>query len=245
MREIVYLSDSKLRQFVPEPRRAARMSALRLTTPLGGVDMDTPAVDSEQSQLRHLREVHKHVALLADWYTDPQLRPGQWVQFEAPLRCVTFSDTHQDLVLFVEPSREGGTDGRCRLLMHGSVRHLRGWNAMPVEGVAPDAMNSASSLGSAFIARAGQVVDALIRHRDTMTTDQISRPTAARLQGQDVQELLHALDDTDDSIDTSAVMTGYARVTGLIPRTHATSRCVVASPLIVEYTAGDLELTGN
>ncbi|MFE6820973.1 SAVMC3_10250 family protein [Streptomyces sp. NPDC057690] len=245
MREIVYLSDSKLRQFVPEPRRAARMGALRLTTPLGGVDMDTPAVDSEQSQLRHLREVHKHVALLADWYTRPQLRPGQWVQFEAPLRCVTFSDAHQDLVLFVEPAAEGSTDERCRLLMHGSVQHLRGWNAMPVEGVAPDSMNSASSLGSAFIARAGQVVDALIRHRDTIPTDQISRPTAARLHGQAVHELLHALDDADDSIDTSAVMTGYARVTGLIPRTHTTSRCVVASPLVVEYTAGDCELADN
>ncbi|MEU0434483.1 SAVMC3_10250 family protein [Streptomyces sp. NPDC006290] len=245
MREIVYLSDSKLRQFVPEPRRAPRLGALRLTTPLGGIDMDTPTADSEQGQLRHLREVNKHVALLADWYTEPRLRPGQWVQFEAPLRCVTFSDTHQDLVLFVEPAREGGTDGRCRLLMHGSVQHLRGWNAMPVEGLAPDAMNSASSLGSAFIARAGQVVDALIRHRDTMATDQISRPTAARLHGQDVQELLHALDDADDSIDTSAVMTGYARVTGLIPRTYATSRCVVASPLVVEYTVGDLEVADN
>ncbi|GCB44656.1 hypothetical protein SNL152K_1946 [Streptomyces sp. NL15-2K] len=60
-----------------------------------------------------------------------------------------------------------------------------------------------------------------------------------------MQELLHALDDADDSIDTSAVMTGYARVTGLIPHTYATSRCVVASPLVVEYTVGDLELADN
>lgn len=162
VREIVYLSESKLRQFVPAPRRVPRTGALRVTTPLGGIDMDAPAASAEQGQLRHLRDVSKHVELMADWYAQPDLRPGQWVQFEAPLRCVTLGGAHQELVLFVDPAGRGRTgsvaDEDCRLLMHGSVRHLRGWTPMSVDGPALGVENSVSSLGTAFVTRAGQVV---------------------------------------------------------------------------------------
>ncbi|OIK01581.1 SAVMC3_10250 family protein [Streptomyces colonosanans] len=243
MREIVYLSESKLRQFVPEPRRVPRAGALRLTSPFGGIDVDAPAADTEQGQLRHLREVCKHVELVADWYAVSDLRPGQWVLFEAPLRCVTLSGAHQDLALFVDPAGGTGTgpvaDGGCRLLMHGSVRHLRGWSPMSVDGPALEMEDSASSLGTAFVTRAGQVVEALARHRDPLPVEQAPSRTAVRLHGRGVQELLNALDDEDDSIDTAAMMTGYARVTGLLPSTPATPRCVVASPLVVEYATVD------
>ncbi len=204
--------------------------------------MDAPAKDGEEGQLRRLREVHKHVELVADWYTKPDLRPGQWVQFEAPLRCVTLNGAHQDLVLFVDPGHGRGTpvsDEGCRLLLHGSIRHLRGWNLMSVDGTELEVVNSASSLGTAFVTRAGQVVEELTRHRDTLPADQTPPRAAARLHGQGVQELLRALDDQDNSIDTSAMMTGYARVTGLLPNAGTTSRCVVASPLVVEYAAAD------
>ncbi|MFC5957749.1 SAVMC3_10250 family protein [Streptomyces pratens] len=245
MREIVYLSESKLRQFVPEPRRVPRTSALRVTTPFGGIDMDAPVTDGEQSQLRHLREVHKHLELVADWYTEPELRPGQWVQFEVSLRCVTLSGAHQDLVLFVDSARGRGTDrvaaGSCRLLMHGSARHLRGWTPMPVEGPVLEVVNSGSSLGTSFVTRAGQVVEALTRHRDPLPADQTPPRAAADLHGRGVQELLCALDDEDVSIDTSAFMTGYARVTGLLPSIGTGSRCVVASPLVVEYATASSE----
>ncbi|WP_406740663.1 SAVMC3_10250 family protein [Streptomyces atratus] len=220
-----------------------RTGALRVTTPLGGIDMDAPAADVEQGQLRHLRDVYKHVELVADWYAAPDLRPGQWVQFEAPLRCVTLGGAHQDLALFVDPAGGSGTDpvadGGCRLLMHGSVRHLRGWTPMPVDGPPLEVENSASSLGTAFVTRAGQVVEALTRHRDPLPAEQTSSQTAVRLHGRGVQELLDALDGEDDSIDMSAMMTGYARVTGLLPSTCANSRCVVASPLVVEYATAD------
>ncbi|MGM9337579.1 SAVMC3_10250 family protein [Streptomyces murinus] len=243
VREIVYLSESKLRQFVPAPRRVPRTGALRVTTPLGGIDMDAPAANAEQGQLRHLHDVSKHVELMAGWYAQPDLRPGQWVQFEAPLRCVTLGGAHQDLVLFVDPAGRGRTgsvaDEDCRLLMHGSVRHLRGWTPMSVDGPALEVENSASSLGTAFVTRAGQVVEALTRHRDPLPLEQTPSREAVRLHRQGVQELLDALDDEDDSIDTSAMMTGYARVTGLLSSAGATSRCVVASPLVVEYAATD------
>ncbi|GAA3135407.1 SAVMC3_10250 family protein [Streptomyces echinatus] len=236
MREIVYLSESKLRQFMPEPRRAPRAGTLRVTTPFGGIDMDAPTTDEEQS--RHLRQVYRHVERVADWYEKPGLRPGQWVQYEVPLRCVTLSGAHEDLVLFVDrPGRDMhlASDQSCRLLMHGSVRHLRGWNPMSVDGPVLEVGNSASSLGHAFVTRAGQVVEALTRHRDPMAADQTASRTAPALHGRGVRELLHALDDEDLSLDTSALMTGYARVTGVLSTSSSNGPCVVASPLIVEY----------
>jgi hypothetical protein len=200
--------------------------------------MDAPATDNEVGKLRHLREVSQHLQLTAEWYTAPDLRSGQWVQFEAPLRCVTLSGAHQDLVLFIDSMRRRHTDHAtvegCRLLMHGSVRHLRGWTPLPVDGPELEVTNSASSLGASFVTRAGQVVEELTRHREPLPEDQ---STAADLHGRGVQALLHALDEEDTGIDTSSVMTGYARVTGVLPSTDTTSRCLVASPLVVEYAA--------
>lgn len=242
MREIAYLSEGKLRQFVAAPRRVPRTSALRLTTPLGGIDIDTPTADGDIGQQRHLQQVYRHLEIVAEWYTAPELRPGQWVQFEAPLRCVTLSGAHQDLVLFVDPTREQhanpATAGDCRLLMHGSARHLRGWMPTPVDGPELEVVNSASSLGASFVTRAGQVVQELTRHREPLPENQ---RTAADLHRRGVQALLHALDEEDTGIDTSTVMTGYARVTGLLPSTDTTSRCLVASPLVVEYAAVAVE----
>ncbi|GFH33928.1 hypothetical protein SCWH03_01290 [Streptomyces pacificus] len=243
MREIVYLSESKLRQFVPEPRRVPRAGALRVTTPLGGIDMDAPAVNAEQGQLRHLRQVSRHIELMADWYAQPDLRPGQWVQFEAPLRCVTLGGAHQDLVLFVDRAGSGADSaayGDCRLLMHGSVRHLRGSAPKVVDGPALEAESSDSSLGTAFVTRVGHVVEELTRHRDPLPLEPAPSREVVRLHRGGVKELIDALDDEDDSINVSAMMTGYARVTGLLRGDGTTSRCVVASPLVVEYAAAGM-----
>lgn len=110
---------------------------------------------------------------------------------------------------------------------------------MPVDGPALEVENSASSLGTAFVTRAGQVVEALTRLRDPLSAEQSPPRSAVRLHGRGVQELLNALDDEDGGIDMSAMMTGYARITGVLPSTPAAPRCVVASPLVVEYATGD------
>jgi len=110
---------------------------------------------------------------------------------------------------------------------------------MTVDGPALEVENSASSLGTAFVTRVGQVVEALTSHRDPLPAEDTPSRTEIRLHGRGVQELLDTLDDEDASIDMSAMMTGYARVTGLLPSTRATPRCVVASPLVVEYATSD------
>jgi hypothetical protein len=240
--EIAYLSEGKLQQFVAEPRRLPRASGLRLTTPLGGIDIDTPTTNVEFGKRRHLQEVYRHLELVAEWYAAPELRPGQWIQFEAPLRCVTLSGAHQDLVLFVDSVRPQHADHATardpRLLMHGSARHLRGWTPMPVDGPELEVVNSASSLGASFVTRAGQVVEELTRHREPLSEGQ---PTAADLHRRGVEALLRALDEEDTGIDTSTMMTGYARVTGLLPSSDTIPRCLVASPLVVEYVASGVK----
>ncbi|RNC74792.1 hypothetical protein DC095_009030 [Streptomyces xinghaiensis] len=108
-----------------------------------------------------------------------------------------------------------------------------------MDGPALEAESSVSSLGTAFVTRVGQVVQALTSHRDPLPAEDARSRTEVRLHGQGVKELLDALDNEDDGIDMSAMMTGYARVTGLLRSAHATPRCVVASPLVVEYATTD------
>ncbi|MGW4776790.1 SAVMC3_10250 family protein [Streptomyces filamentosus] len=168
MRDVIYLSAGKLQQFLPEPRRAPRTAGVRLSTPFGfGVDVDAQEADGEQGRMKHLRQVQKHLEETALWYEDPGLRPGTWVQFEAPMRCVTLRGAYRDLLLFVDSGTVSGTasgtgeDAGCRLLLHGSARHLLGWTPQLAEGPALSEMVGGDSVGTVFLTRAGQVVEAL------------------------------------------------------------------------------------
>ncbi|MFD5887060.1 SAVMC3_10250 family protein [Streptomyces sp. NPDC060334] len=110
---------------------------------------------------------------------------------------------------------------------------------MSVDGPVLEVEISASSLGTTSVTRAGQVVEALTRLRDPLSTEQAPSRTAVRIHDRGVQELLNALDDEGGGNDMSAMMTGYARITGVLPSTPTTPHCVVASPLIVEYATAD------
>ncbi|NGO40954.1 SAVMC3_10250 family protein [Streptomyces ureilyticus] len=242
MREVIYLSDGKLRQFLMSPRRVPRASALRLTTPLGGVDLDAATADDARSRLRHLQEVDNHLATLARWFAEPDLRPGQWVQFEAPLRCVTLRGEYRHLALFADPGPGEDPDheraANCRLLMHGSVRHLVGYMPVPVDGPPLEEIDGggADSAGTAFMTNAGRVVRALAE-QDGQTA--IASPEGTSTDGNGlgrsgVRKLLHAIDSRTPA-GTAAWMRGYARVTALLPAEGTNARCLVASPLTVEY----------
>ncbi|WP_328771115.1 SAVMC3_10250 family protein [Streptomyces sp. NBC_00286] len=242
LREVIYLSDGKLRQFLTSPRRVPRASALRLNTPLGGVDLDAATADDARSRLRHLQEVDNYLATLARWFAEPDLRPGQWVQFEAPLRCVTLRGQYRHLTLFAdpgpgeEPDHERATG--CRLLMHGSVRHLVGHLPEPVDGPPLEELDGGGhSAGTTFMTNAGRVVRALAEQEggDTAVASPEGTSTGGNgLGGSGVRDLLHAIDARTPA-GTAAWMRGYARVTALLPAKDTNARCLVASPLTVEY----------
>ncbi|MGW9038837.1 SAVMC3_10250 family protein [Streptomyces sp. NPDC055721] len=251
MRDVIYLSVGKLRQFLPEPRRAPRAGALRVSTPFGiGVDVDAQADDGEQGRMRHLRQVQQHLEETALWYEDPGLRPGLWVQFEAPMRCVTLREDYRDLVLFVDSG--AGSGSGCRLLLHGSAQHLLGWTPQPTDGPVLEGLIGGDSIGSVFLTRAGEVVRALSGDSDpdsgpdsdpdsgpdSRPGGAFASPLAPALSAAGTRELLRALDAGHDGIDTTAPMTGYARVTALLPERYGAPPCLVASPLTVEYVGG-------
>ncbi|MCX4825571.1 SAVMC3_10250 family protein [Streptomyces sp. NBC_01142] len=249
LREFIYLSDSKLGQFVPKPHRFARPGALRVTTPLGGLDVEPPAADSDHARLRHLRRVVKHLDRAARWFTEPDLRPGQWVRFEAPLRCVTLKGEYQHMVLFADPfaDDEPGYDREAgfRLLMHGSIRHLIGHTPQSVEGPDLESFGGGASYGETFVTDAGHVVRALAVERDPTadeSPDGVLPHAPAFTASEGVRALLSALHAGPGPMRTAAWMRGYARVSAqFAPGAAASgagfrrSPCLVASPLSVEY----------
>ncbi|MFP1624025.1 SAVMC3_10250 family protein [Streptomyces sp. 5K101] len=100
----MYLSDRKLRQFVPEHGRnwiGRRLTAFRATTPVGEFELEAAAdSDSTGQKLKHLASVIRHVEEQALWFQDPDVRAGQWVYFEAPLNIFVV-DIAPDTVLFI------------------------------------------------------------------------------------------------------------------------------------------------
>jgi hypothetical protein len=236
MREFVYISDGKLQQFLPKPSRLTRPAAIRLTTPVGGLDVE-PGSPVERERLQHLERVDKHLNRRADWYAGPELRPGGWVWFEAPLRFVTLRGAYQHLVLFAdpapgeEPAHEQETG--CRLLMHGSARHLLGYAPATIDGLPLEGIEGGSSIGTTFLTTAGHVVRALSLEHDP-AADSVPPPSPG-LSGDGVRHLVAALDARHEQAGSAALMHGYARVTSVLPATDSARRLVVASPLTVEY----------
>jgi hypothetical protein len=128
MRELVYLSDAKLRQFLPKPRRffQAGRAKVSVTTPVGGLDVEPgSAPDEERARARRFARVVAHVERGARWFWDEGLRAGQWVAFEAPLNYLVLRGEFEEMVLFADPAEavEGYERAwRARLVLHGSAR---------------------------------------------------------------------------------------------------------------------------
>ncbi|MFJ3221236.1 SAVMC3_10250 family protein [Kitasatospora sp. NPDC086801] len=238
MREAVYLSAGKLEQFLPGPRRLARTGAFQVTTPFGGVNLDAPAATGDPGRRRHLEQVLKQLRKTARPFPAPDLHAGQWIRFEISLNCVTLRDEYRDLVLFADPApRENPDHERApggRLLMHGSVRHLLGREPEIVNGPELSGFDGGNSIGSTFLTKAGEVVAALATDHDPLAPPP-NEPTNLPAAG--VRRLLGALDSGSSGLDLSVPMTGFARVTVNLPATSNGPRCLVATPLIVEYAA--------
>lgn len=137
MRELIYLSERKLRQFVlGRPRRwrnRAQVEAEIKFPGIGGVKVG-PAVPDRDAKV--IPDLEKVISALessdraARWFADDDLQPGQWVHFEAPLTYSLLSDgMRYRAVVFIdrdEPTTGYPTGGTTRLLMHGSAEHLLG-----------------------------------------------------------------------------------------------------------------------
>lgn len=127
MAEYVYLSDRRLREFIPKdpgwwPR--GRVRNVRAEIGVGpakagvDIDLDTDRLISQSVQLGKVERQVSGVATSAD---DPGLMPGDWVFFDGRIGChVVDIEPKPGAVLFCQvPSAR-----RRSVLLHGSAIHL-------------------------------------------------------------------------------------------------------------------------
>ncbi|MEW2467911.1 SAVMC3_10250 family protein [Streptomyces sp. NPDC046994] len=245
MRELVYLSDKKLGQFVPQRRRGRigrRLTALRFTTPAGGLELEAAGdPDTQRQKQEHLALVIRHIEERALWFQDPDARAGQWIYFEAPLNVLA-SEEQPDTIMFLDPE-PGEVEGYeqphgARLLLHGSRSHLLigdvGSVPLPVVPFSRSLWN---------------VTQFALR-----LLSSVSPPTAEDLQGHDPDlyfggvsvplQVEHTLSDLIFASQfvagawSAAWMRGYARVSATLAihgLDEEPSPCLLATPLFVEH----------
>lgn len=250
MRELVYLSEAKLAQFLPGPRGGWHVKG-SVTTPVGSVDVD-PVRAPDAELARRLERVIEQVARDARWYTDEGLRPGQGVQFEAPLNYGVLDERYFDqMVVFLDSGRPApnyAAGGAVRLLLHGSGRHLAGaprsvqladqvqevrrygWSGGGGQsGFGP----SQSPGGYLGLAQNVEMLVATMNHAEQTPKPQGTPRSARPDLAAATRRLIEAL-ETRMYPETAAWMTGYARVT--VALRDGDTHYVVASPLNVEHT---------
>lgn len=247
MREVVYLSDSKLRQFLPlRGKWWPLLGRVHVSTPLGGADLEQRTPDTEADRVRRLQKVVKQIQQEACRFTEPDIRAGQWIEFQAPLHHLVPHGEFAGLLLFLTPAAT--EPDMPRLLLHGSADHLVGGAPTAVESPASqeDALafagNGGASDGPTFLATVAQhTTDA-----HTLLTDLVRQPAPTDDDQPGVAALPAALAALIGTLErqvhpeAAALMHGFARVTANVSDSvnGRHGRCLVASPLLVEYTRG-------
>lgn len=257
MRELLYLSESKIRQFVPQLRTAWSRPDITVTLPFGSVAFQG-APDARRTQLRHLARVVKEIDRSARWFTEESLQPGAWVSFEAPMNYFTLGAPFNGVLLFADipqATESYPTGGSVRLVLHGSSRHLLSSRSVAEVNPPPEQQFEAVFGGSSgddfeiVVSNSDLLREALhVRGVDPpLRPIEFRRCTALRHAA---LQLLTTLDAASHP-ETAATLIGYARVTAYLPRMRlgpwcdsliapeqeqlSYAACVIATPLYVEY----------
>jgi hypothetical protein len=243
VRELVYLSDRKLEQFLPTLRSLWPRPKLNLKSHGVEIGVD-PTPDADRKRLQHLAKVIAHIERSARWFLDPEITPGQWVHFEAPLNYLAIRSDDRDLVFFVDRSRPTATyptGGATRLVLHCSGTHLR-TEHRPVQVPAPPGVDVDVAVrlhgGSAgvFTVDSIELVLNSLRTRDPLDDDPPHSWEVRHHLPAATTRLLRAI-DARLYPETAAWMAGYARITANLTAREdsAERRYVIASPLYIEY----------
>ncbi len=249
MRELVYLSDRKLEQFLPLlrsfwPRPKVNFKAHGLEIAV------EPKSDTKKSELKHLAKVIAHIDETARWFLEPGLEPGQWVHFEAPLNHLMVNREDSDLVFFVDrntATTDYPSGGTTRLVLHCSGIHLR-TRSRPVRIPAPPGedvgcvvpvdLSEGGSDGD-YVFNVNSIELLLIHLRASQPFDQYKHNDLLYTRhhlNKATSELLRVI-DARLYPETAAWMAGYARVTADLTAPHddAAAHYLVATPLYIEY----------
>jgi hypothetical protein len=254
LRELLYLSDAKLTQFVMQKRKGLAnrvklegevkipgIGGLKAAAPdkssSGAVDLDTVVAELEVSSRS------------AGWYTNPDATVGQWVEFELPLNQAVLPAADGSVVIFVDEAVSESVNSP-RLLLHGSPEHLR--------GVVSEANMARviSSYGMAYGSRFEYTLVALAELFSTL--DDAGFPSQAnaspgqrrhsfgvghairdfnRGEGDFMWGLLETLEDVAFVRNAATWMSGWARITCILKGRDASAnrRLITATPLYVQY----------
>ncbi|NEA18641.1 SAVMC3_10250 family protein [Streptomyces halstedii] len=239
MQELLYLSDAKLRQFVPEARRRSwigrRLTALKLSASAasfsGNVEIALAEAGAEQNGADQLASVVEYIDRRAPWYWEPEVRAGTWMYFEAPLFAFLPMMESLETVLFtdVPPGHAQGHEPPhgTRLLLHGSRGHLLA--EVPPTTLRAPGVNR-SRLHMAMLALEPVAVP---------TADQLDTPAPPRTPSLSELSLGGLVGALSELSDAATWMRGYARVSlvtqALDSETGAGCPLVVATPLFVAY----------
>jgi hypothetical protein len=218
MRELIYVSQAKLRQLVPDlPKRTSlRDVDAEVNTPVGGFKVGKATREAEPALAAAVARLEASDRA-PRWFGEPELRPGQWVHFEAPM---SYGEV-RDVVIFLDadqPDDSYPSGGERRLLLHGSRAHLVG-PAVPLD------VPVGGSLWPRFV-RAMNLVD-----RD----DGVELPPSGRYFLTRIVRFLDRMTDRLQPGYTAGWVAGYARVTAVIPADTGT--VLAATPLYVEHVA--------
>jgi hypothetical protein len=237
MRELIYLSKRKLRQFQDrKPSRGwgRRIREFGATAPMGLGELQVAFSDQTVSDHPDLARVLRHITRSdppPKWFFEGDPQPGTWVRFQTRLNYKIVEDASfgsppagPPALLFWEP-KILGDNSRPRLLLHGSPEHLVG-------GLAAD-QPPAERVDLPLSEPTG-LVEFLVH----LTNHQFS------------QALWYLLRDLDGRLppEIASTVTGFARVTAnlnvahtpfyyLQPDVSPVSHVIVASPLFVERMA--------
>lgn len=154
MRDLLYLSETKMKDLVPQlPRKVLKRLGVEGGLNVGVLSLRATVSPDEQTSLPALLDSVINMIeneRLTRWPTDPHLRAGDWIQFKGTFRCGTKPpDTKHplpsgDLVYFNAVETESK-----RLSLCGSVVHLKGADyVLPSEQRAMSSAYVSSLLGS-------------------------------------------------------------------------------------------------
>lgn len=230
--EYVYISDTKLREFIPKDRRqlSGRMRNVHAEIGVGlakvGVDieLETDRLGNEAALLGKVEREVSRIATLAD---DPRVTPGMWISFAGRIGAhVVDVDPKPGAVLFCQiPSAR-----RRSVLLHGSAIHLRDRRqADDSTVVTPVAFSATEEVPRIMREAAADTADAFGRIWNDLKKQETG---AAPGPVADLADFYSFVVKSDWFLGSAPFLAGFARVSNIVPLPDGTE-VLIGSPLFV------------
>lgn len=231
MRELIYLSENKLRSFISYPspiwKRLLIDSEINLKLgPFGGFKI-AAHINPKHDVSHKFNTVLAHIESHVKWYEDRSIQIGEWIAFKVPMNYI-ITDSYPDyptIFLNDENANQSKKKRRgVRLLLHGSSKNLIGEhkNKYPFHEhcFGPNGSNVASVYGFVSTLRYAEI--------EPLSLEPI------KLTKDNLRNIVSDLDSfIFDGVQAQESFSGYARVTAL-DETVKEKKIIFATPLFVE-----------